>query len=266
MKIDIVYEDEYLLAAVKPYGVPAQADRSNNEDMLTALKNELFDRGDTDEEPYLAVINRLDRPVSGIMLFAKTAEAAAKLSDLSRDREIEKSYQAVVRGEVPEDEGTLTDWLLFDKKENVSRVVPEGTKGAKKAVLSYEVLDIIDTDEGTYTYLLVHLMTGRHHQIRCQLAHMGYPIWGDVKYGPAPKQGKTADRKKGDPAGQRGGKPGQHGQGGRQGGRRGKAAPEIGLYSTRITFSHPYTGEEVFLHREPEGAAFALMDAEDPDW
>ena len=118
MKIDIVYEDEYLLAAVKPYGVPAQADRSNNEDMLTALKNELFDRGDTDEEPYLAVINRLDRPVSGIMLFAKTAEAAAKLSDLSRDREIEKSYQAVVRGEVPEDEGTLTDWLLFDKKEN----------------------------------------------------------------------------------------------------------------------------------------------------
>ena len=245
MNIDIVYEDEYILAAVKPYGMPAQADRSNSEDLITALKNEIFDRGDTDEEPYLAVINRLDRPVSGIMLFAKTEEAAAKLSDMSQDRKIEKCYQAVVRGEVPEDEGTLTDWLLFDKKENISRVVPEGTKGAKKAQLSYEVLDIIDTDEGTFTYLLVHLMTGRHHQIRCQLAHAGYPIWGDVKYGP---DGKSKEK-------------------GRAGNRRGrKNTLEIGLYSTRITLIHPFTGEEVFLHREPEGAAFQLMDSEDPDW
>ena len=236
MKLDIVYEDEYMMAVVKPYGVPAQADHSNREDMISIVKNEIFDRGDTDEEPYLAVINRLDRPVSGIMLFAKTEEAAAKLSDLLQDHKIEKCYQAVVRGEVPEDEGTLTDWLLFDKKENVSRIVLEGTKGAKKAQLSYEVLDIIDTDEGTFTYLLVRLMTGRHHQIRCQLSHAGFPIWGDVKYGKGTQ------------------------------GRGRKHRPEIGLYSSRITFAHPYTGEEVFLHREPEGAAFELLDAEDPDW
>ena len=307
MKPEIIYEDEYMLAAIKPYGVPAQADHSNREDMLSILKNDLYDRSGKDEEPYLAVINRLDRPVSGIMLFAKSEEAAAKLSDLLQDRKIEKSYQAVVRGEVPEDEGTLTDWLLFDKKENVSRVVPEGTKGAKKAELSYEVLDILDTDEGTFTYLLVHLMTGRHHQIRCQLAHAGYPIRGDVKYGP--EAGKNAGKtdgsqgagktggpqsagKSGGPqgAGKSGGpqsagksgkpwaagKPGGSKDAGKSGspwaagkGRRkngGRKTPEIGLYSTRIVFTHPYTGEEVFLHREPEGSSFELLDAEDPDW
>ena len=236
MKPDIVYEDNYMIAVVKPYGVPSQSDHSNREDMVSIVKNYLFDRGDTDEEPYLAVINRLDRPVAGILLLARTEEAAAKLSDLIQDRKIEKCYQAVVCGEIPEDEGTYTDWLLADKRENTARVVPEGTKGAKKAVLTYEVLDVIETDEGIFTYVLVHLETGRHHQIRCQFAAHGFPIYGDVKYGSGGKKGK---------------KP---------------AAPEIGLYSTRITFTHPYTGEEVFLHREPEGRAFDLMDAEDPDW
>ena len=228
MKPEIIYEDEYMLAAIKPYGVPAQADHSNREDMLSILKNDLYDRSGKDEEPYLAVINRLDRPVSGIMLFAKSEEAAAKLSDLLQDRKIEKNYQAVVRGEVPE-------------------------------------------DEGTFTYLLVHLMTGRHHQIRCQLAHAGYPIRGDVKYGP--EAGKNAGKTDGSQgAGKTGGpqsagksgSPWAAGKGRRKNG--GRKTPEIGLYSTRIVFTHPYTGEEVFLHREPEGSSFELLDAEDPDW
>ncbi len=257
MKPDIVYEDNYMIAVVKPYGTPSQSDHSNREDMVSIVKNYLFDRGDTDEEPYIAVINRLDRPVAGILLLAKTEEAAAKLSDLVQDRKIEKCYQAVVCGEIPEDEGTFTDWLLADKKDNIAKVVPEGTKGAKKAVLSYEVLDVIETDEGLFTYLLIRLETGRHHQIRCQMAAHGYPIWGDVKYGTG-----TADRRKA--AGNAGSA--NAGKSGRNGARRKTAAPEIGLYSTRMTFIHPYTGEEVFLHREPEGRAFDLLDAEDPDW
>lgn len=266
MKLDIVYEDNYMIAVVKPYGTPSQSDHSNREDMVSIVKNYLFDRGDADEEPYLAVINRLDRPVAGILLLAKTEEAAAKLSDLIQDRKIEKCYQAVVCGEIPEDEGTFTDWLLADKKENIAKVVPEGTKGAKKAVLSYEVLDVIETDEGLFTYVLVHLETGRHHQIRCQMAAHGYPIYGDVKYGSGERKGSPGAVQKG-PKGNGKGKPG--GKAGPKGfGKTGKkpAAPEIGLYSTRITFTHPYTGEEVFLHREPEGRAFDLMDAEDPDW
>ncbi len=238
MKPDIIYEDEYMLAVVKPYGMPSQADHSNREDLISVVKNYMYDRGDTDEEPYLAVINRLDRPVAGIVLLAKTEAAAAGLSDLLQERGIEKCYQAVVRGEIPDDEGTLTDWLVFDKKDNISRVVPEGTKGAKKAVLTYEVLDVVDTDEGTFSYLLIHLETGRHHQIRCQMAHFGYPVYGDVKYGKAEKSGRG----------------------------RGDKTPQIGLYSTRMRFIHPFTNEEVFLHREPEGAAFQLLDAEDPDW
>ncbi len=257
MKPDIVYEDNYMIAVVKPFGVPSQSDHSNREDMVSAVKNFMFDRGDTDEEPYLAVINRLDRPVAGILLLAKTPEAAAKLTDMVQDRKIEKCYQAVVRGEIPEDEGTWTDWLVADKKENASRVVPEGTAGAKKAVLSYEVLDVIETDEGVYTYLLVHLETGRHHQIRCQMAAHGFPIWGDVKYGPTPGKKPQESSKN---AGKQRGK----NRPGRGAGK--SAAPEIGLYSTLIRFSHPYTGEEVFLHREPEGRAFDLMDAEEEDW
>ena len=251
MKPDIVYEDNYMIAVVKPYGVPSQSDHSNREDMVSIVKNFLFDRGDTDEEPYIAVINRLDRPVAGVLLLAKTPEAAAKLTDLVQDRKIEKCYQAVVCGEVPDDEGTWTDWLVADKKNNCSKVVPEGTSGAKKAVLSYEVLDVVETDEGIYTYLLVHLETGRHHQIRCQMAAHGFPIWGDVKYGPSGKNGNGK------------GKTGK-GLAGRTG--RKVAAPEIGLYSTLITFSHPYTGEKMFLHREPEGRAFDLIDAEEEDW
>ncbi|MBQ9870897.1 MAG: RNA pseudouridine synthase [Eubacterium sp.] len=263
MKLDIVYEDEYMIAVVKPYGVPSQADHSNREDMVSIVKNYLFDRGDTDEEPYVAVINRLDRPVAGILLLAKTEEAAAKLTDLFRDREIEKCYQAVVRGEIPEDSGRYVDWLVADKKTNVSRIVPEGTPGAKKAALSFEVLDVIETDEGLFTYLLVQLETGRHHQIRCQLAHHGYPIYGDRKYGtPAGKGGQNGKN-----AGKNGGKGGRNGGHGGHGGHGKKTqSPEIGLYSTRMSFQHPYTGEEVFLHREPEGVAFDLMDAEDPDW
>lgn len=255
MKPDILYEDEYMLAAVKPYGMPVQADTSNREDLLTLVKNDLFDRGDSKDEPYLAVINRLDRPVAGIVLFARSEEAAAKLTDLIQERKIEKCYQAVVCGEIPEDEGNLTDWLLFDRKDNVSRVVQPGTKGAKKAELSYEVLDVIDTDEGTFTYLLIRLHTGRHHQIRCQMAHFGFPIWGDVKYGPAKKEknGIKTGIKKGDRrAGSRD--------------RKKSAAPEIGLFSSRMKFIHPFTGEEVFLHREPEGRAFMLLDADDEDW
>ncbi len=232
MKPDIVYEDKYMIAVVKPYGTPSQSDHSNREDMISIVKNYMFDRGDTDDEPYLAVINRLDRPVAGILLMAKTEEAAAKLTDLIQDRKIEKSYQAVVRGEVPDDEGSFTDWILADKKTNISKVVPEGTKGAKKAVLTYEVLDVLETDEGVFTYLLIHLETGRHHQIRCQMAAHGFPVMGDTKYGPVGK----------------------------------KKSAGIGLYSTRMVFTHPYTGEEVFLHREPEGEAFDLLDAEDPDW
>lgn len=239
MKLDILYEDNYIIACVKPYGVPSQPDKTYGEDMITMIKEYLYEKQDSDEEPYVAVINRLDRPVGGIILFAKDEDTAAKLSDMVQDGEISKYYQVVVAGYMEEPEGEFVDYLLHDKKTNVTKVVPKGTKGAKRAELLYEVLDELDTDEGPISYLLVELITGRHHQIRCQMSSHGTPIWGDTKYGTAPKGGPRPS------AGKK------------------KKYQQIGLYSTRMEFVHPVTGEEIFLHREPEGDAFEIMDQMD---
>ncbi len=238
MKLDIVYEDEYMIAVNKPYGMSSQPDKTYGVDLLTAVKEYLYN-GDG-EEPYIAIINRLDRPVAGIVLMAKDEATAAKLSDMVQDREITKYYQAVVRGAMKEPEGELSGYLLHDKKLNISRMVSEGTKGARKAELYYEVLDELDTDEGVISYLLIELITGRHHQIRCQLAANGTPIWGDTKYGKSKAYGEKT------------------------GGRSGKnQSGEMGLFSTMMEFEHPVTGDMITLHREPEGGAFDIVDQMD---
>ena len=252
MKPDIVYEDQYLIACIKPYGVPSQSDKTYDADMITLVKEFIYDRDGLSEEPYLAIINRLDRPVSGIILFAKDEDTAAKLSDMIQDREISKFYQVVVKGFFDEPEGELSDYLLHDKKTNMTKVVSKGTKGAKKAELFYEVLDELDTDEGPVSYLLVELLTGRHHQIRCQMAAHGHPVWGDTKYA-AGSEAKGAGIKG----------TGKKGSGKKGSGRNEKDKYEIGLYSTRLEFVHPVTGEEILLHREPEGSAFEIADQMD---
>ena len=238
MKLDILYEDEYLIACVKPYGVPSQPDKTYGMDMVTAVMEYL-------DSPDVYVINRLDRPVGGIILFAKDQDTAAKLTDMVQDGQIQKYYQVVVSGLMDEAEGTYEDFLLHDKKSNVTRVVDKNTRGAKKAVLNYEVLDELDTDEGSISYLLVELVTGRQYQIRCQMASHGTPVWGDTKYGKE-QTGK-------------GGKPNPKSSKKKGSGR----VSEIGLYSSRMEFIHPITKEEIFLHKEPEGAAFDIMDQMD---
>lgn len=246
MRPDIIYEDEYMIACVKTAGVSSQPDRGNGEDLFTTVQNYLFDEKQKEqgnhefkeqsEEPYLAVINRLDRPVGGIVIFAKTKKAAEKLSDMIQNREIKKYYQAVVTGVFEEPEGEFEDYIIQDRKSNISRIVEAGTKDAKLASLHYEVLDELETDEGPRTLCLIELHTGRHHQIRCQLAYHKCPLWGDTKYNPLyQKKGKgKADHFK-----------------------------EIGLFACRMEFIHPITGEKITLHREPDGEAFDEMDQED---
>lgn len=232
MKINILHEDDDIIVCVKPAGMPTQPDRSNDEDMESYLKNYLYEKYEMDEEPYIAVLHRLDRPVGGIMVFAKSRDAASRLSDQITGGQVVKYYQAVLTGELPEEAGTLEDYLVRDGKTNTSKVVSENTKGAKRAELEYEVLDVFETDEGILSYVLIRLITGRHHQIRVQTAERGAGIYGDTKYNPQFMKIK-------------------------------RRYQEIALYSTRLEFSHPVTGEWMVFKQEPEGDVFDIIEMED---
>ena len=190
---EILYEDDQILVCHKPAGVPVQTKKIGTQDMESILKNYLFIHSSHHaghKPPYLAVIHRLDQPVSGILVFARTPAAAKNLNQQLQNDQFEKYYQAVVCGVLP-DSGTLTDYLVKDGRTNTSRICSKNTPGAKKAVLSYEILE---TSEVTgLSVVQIHLGTGRHHQIRVQLAHMGCPIVGDTKYNPsAPDAGNSS--------------------------------------------------------------------------
>lgn len=177
----ILYEDNHLLGIEKPVNVPTQEDASGDPDLLSLLKEDIKERYGKPGNVYLGLVHRLDRPVGGAMIFAKTSKAASRLSDAVRTRRFEKSYVAVVRGIPPQPKGRLTDTLLKDERTNTVSVVPPGTPGAKDAVLDYRVV-ASSPDEGL-SLLQIKLHTGRPHQIRVQLSALGCPLYGDQKYG-----------------------------------------------------------------------------------
>ncbi len=175
MKLTILYEDDAILVCHKPAGVAVQTARLGEADMESLLKNYRAEKG---EEPWIGVVHRLDQPVEGVMVFAKTKEAAASLGRQMRERLAEKDYYAVTDGIPAQKKGMLEDYLLRDGRTNLSSVVAKTTPGAKRASLTYEVIK-----EGNGRAVLrIRLQTGRHHQIRVQLAHAGMPIAGDRKY------------------------------------------------------------------------------------
>ena len=178
MDINILYEDEEVIVCEKPAGVAAQTKRLGQADMESLLKNYRAGKG---EQPYIGVVHRLDQPVRGVMVFAKTKEAAADLSRQVQTKMADKFYYAVTDGVPEQKKGTLEDYLLRDGKTNTSKVVSKSTEGAKAARLNYEVT----AQNKTNAVLRIRLDTGRHHQIRVQLSHAGLPICGDAKYGKA---------------------------------------------------------------------------------
>ena len=175
---DILYEDNHVLVAVKPPNMLSQADRTGDADMLTEMKEYIRERYHKPGNVYLGLVHRLDRPVGGLMVFARTSKAASRLSAQMREHALGRQYLCVVCGEVPE-KFTLTDYLIKDEIKNKVVVCEADVKGAKIAVLHGRR---IEAREGT-ALCAVRLETGRSHQIRVQMSNMGAPLWGDNRYG-----------------------------------------------------------------------------------
>ncbi len=182
MKSVIQYEDDAIIVIHKPAGIATETARIGQADVVSELKNYRKAKG---QDTYLGTVHRLDQPVEGLLVFAKTQEAAGALTKQLESGVLKKSY-AVLVPKLDEKKGTqgiLEDFLLKDGRTNLSRVVAADTKGAKKAKLSWKLLRDIETAEADYSLLEVEIYTGRHHQIRVQLSHAGMPLLGDCKYG-----------------------------------------------------------------------------------
>ena len=176
--IKILYEDNHLIVCIKPAGVLSQSDGSGSPDMLTILKRYIKEKYEKPGEVYLGLVHRLDRPVSGVMVFARTSKAASRLSEQIRTRRVEKLYRCVVSG-VLEGSGRLENYISKDEDRNIVTVIDSEKPGFKASYLDYRAI----ASKDGMTLAEVKLGTGRSHQIRAQMAHNGYPLVGDQKYG-----------------------------------------------------------------------------------
>ncbi|MCI8300304.1 MAG: RluA family pseudouridine synthase [Lachnospiraceae bacterium] len=209
--IQVIYEDQDLAVCHKAAGIPVQTSRAGQQDLVSLLRNYYAERG---ENTRVYVVHRLDQPVEGLMVFARNKQAAADLSSQSREKRMNKCYMALAEGRFQDSSGILENDLLRDGKSNTSRVVPQGTPGAKRAKLFYEVIEVWQRNqalteepdsglsgmqqqgrrifsaywkmqrENDVSLLEIKLETGRHHQIRVQMAYAGHPLAGDKKYNP----------------------------------------------------------------------------------
>ena len=217
---DIIYEDHALIVCYKPAGIATETKRIGQQDMVSLLRNYRMQKG---EEPYIGMVHRLDQPVEGLLVFVKTKEAAVGLTRQVQAKSIGKYYYAIGHcmndGDV-QPQGTLENYILFDKKRNISSVVSAGTPQAKTAVLDYRV---IGQKEKNICFAIT-LHTGRHHQIRAQFANLGYPLLGDAKYGEK--------------------EPEIH---------------QLALCSCRLAFEHPVTGEKLDFSVKPHNKEFEIF-------
>ena len=179
--LKVLYEDNHIIVVRKEPNIPSQADKTEDLDMLTIIKEYLKEKYNKSGNVYLGLVHRLDRPVGGVMVFAKTSKAASRLSNQVREKIFKKKYLAVVDGKFEQTRGALEDYLYKDERNNMSKVVKPEKKNAKLAKLDYEVLAY--NEAKNLSLVKVNLHTGRHHQIRVQLANSGHSIFGDQKYG-----------------------------------------------------------------------------------
>ena len=178
-ELQVLYEDNHIIVVVKPQNIPTQEDESKDKDMLTIVKEYIKEKENKPGNVYVGLVHRLDRPTGGVMVFAKTSKAASRLSTQMTQGEFHKRYLTVVLGKPREKRLKLINFLQKNARTNTVQVVPELTSGAKRAELEYNVLDHNDK----VSLVEVDLFTGRSHQIRVQMKHIGCPVYGDVKYG-----------------------------------------------------------------------------------
>lgn len=208
----VVYEDNHIIIVNKRSGEIVQGDKTGDKPLSDIVKEYIKEKYNKPGNVFLGVVHRLDRPVSGLVVFAKTSKALSRLNDMLRTGDVHKTYWAITKRRDIAPEGTLTDWLTRNERQNKSYAHDREVPGAKKAVLKYKVRSVSDN----YMLLEVTLLTGRHHQIRCQLAHMGCPIKGDLKYG-APRSNPDGS---------------------------------ISLHSRRVEFVHPVSKEQICVEAE----------------
>lgn len=177
--MNVIYEDNHIIVVNKESGEIVQGDKTGDTPLSDCVKDYLKRKYQKPGNVFLGVVHRLDRPVSGLVVFAKTSKALSRLNEMFRKGEIHKTYWAIVKNAPKEPSGRLTHWICRNEKQNKSYAYNSEVSGSKKAVLDYRLLASGDN----YHILEIRLLTGRHHQIRCQLSAMGSPIRGDLKYG-----------------------------------------------------------------------------------
>lgn len=185
MNLKVLYEDNHIIVVVKPAGIPVQADKSGDKDMLTIVKEYIKEKYNKPGNVYLGLVHRLDRMVGGVMVFARTSKAASRISEYIRQKNVKKKYLAIVNGKlnVSNEKIMLKNYIYKYERNNMSKIVSKDKKNAKEAILEYQVLKNIQYKGKEYSLVDVDLHTGRHHQIRLQFANIGNPLFGDMKYG-----------------------------------------------------------------------------------
>ena len=207
-KLNVLYEDNHIIVVEKPANVLSQGDATGDVDLLTMVKQYVKVKYNKPGNVYIGLVHRLDRPVGGVMVFAKTSKAASRLSDQVREKIFKKKYLAVVDGKFEHNSGELEDYLYKDERNNMSKVVSKDKKNAKLAKLDYEVLAYNEVKN--LSLVRINLHTGRHHQIRVQFSSRNHPLWGDQRYNKDAKVGQ-----------------------------------QIALHSYRLTITHPVTKEKM---------------------
>ncbi len=223
--MEVVYEDNHIIIVNKQSGEIVQGDKTGDRPLSDIVKDYIKEKYQKPGAVFLGVVHRLDRPVSGLVVFARTSKALTRLNKMFAEGEVHKTYWALVKNAPQKKEDTLTHWLVRNEKQNKSYAYATEKPNAKKAILKYRLIGKSDN----YSLLEVQLMTGRHHQIRCQLAAMGCPIKGDLKYG-APRSNPDGS---------------------------------ISLQSHRVEFIHPVSKERITVEAplpdDPLWQAFAIF-------